>query len=131
MDNTEPEYIAKTLYSEHAVTSGGARIVLSVPIRDALRHELSWTHYRMIMKIENPNARKYYLEESAKGVWSTRQLERQINSFCYERVLRSCNGRFKAEEAPPFCAGHYRRCVWFTAHRHMPATMKNMFMQRG
>jgi hypothetical protein len=67
------------------------KFYLTFPIRDALRHELSWTHYRMIMKIENPNAREYYLEESAKGVWSTRQLERQINSFCYERVLSSKN----------------------------------------
>jgi len=63
------------------------KFYMTFPIRDALRHELSWTHYRMIMKVENPNAREYYLEESAKGVWSTRQLERQINSFCYERVL--------------------------------------------
>jgi predicted nuclease of restriction endonuclease-like (RecB) superfamily len=67
------------------------KFYLTFPIRDALRHELSWTHYRMIMKVENPNAREYYLEESAKGVWSTRQLERQINSFCYERVLSSKN----------------------------------------
>jgi hypothetical protein len=59
--------------------------------RHALRDQLTWTHYRMIMKVENPNARAYYLEESAKGVWSTRQLERQINSFCYERVLSSKN----------------------------------------
>ena len=61
------------------------------PIRNALRSELSWTHYRMIMKVENPNARDYYIEECSKGVWSTRQLERQINSFCYERVLSSQN----------------------------------------
>jgi len=67
------------------------KFYLTFPIRDALRHELSWTHYRMIMKVENPNAREYYLEESEKGVWSTRQLERQINSFCYERVLSSQN----------------------------------------
>jgi len=67
------------------------KFYLTFPIRDALRHELSWTHYRMIMKVENPNAREYYLEESSKGVWSTRQLERQINSFCYERVLSSQN----------------------------------------
>ena len=45
----------------------------------------------MIIKVENPNAREYYLKESIKGVWSTRQLERQINSFCYERVLSSKN----------------------------------------
>ena len=64
---------------------------LTFPIRNALRTELSWTHYRMIMKVENPNAREYYLEESARSLWSTRQLERQINSFCYERVLSSKN----------------------------------------
>jgi predicted nuclease of restriction endonuclease-like (RecB) superfamily len=55
----------------------------------ALRDELSWTHYRLIMRVENPCAREYYLAESAAGNWSTRQLERQINSFCYERVLSS------------------------------------------
>jgi predicted nuclease of restriction endonuclease-like (RecB) superfamily len=59
--------------------------------RHALRDQLTWTHYRMIMKVENPNAREYYLQESVKGIWSTRQLERQINSFCYERVLSSKN----------------------------------------
>jgi predicted nuclease of restriction endonuclease-like (RecB) superfamily len=64
---------------------------LTFPIRNALRSELSWTHYRIIMKVENPSAREYYLEECAKGIWSTRQLERQINSFCYERVLSSSN----------------------------------------
>ena len=64
---------------------------LTFPIRHALRDELSWTHYSMIMKVENPAARAYYLEESAKGIWSTRQLERQINSFCYERVISSSN----------------------------------------
>ena len=61
------------------------------PIRHALRDELSWTHYRMLIKVENPDARAYYVKECAKGNWSTRQLERQINSFCYERVLSSRN----------------------------------------
>ena len=61
------------------------------PIRHALRDELSWTHYRMLIKVENPDARAYYVDECAKGNWSTRQLERQINSFCYERVLSSRN----------------------------------------
>ncbi len=59
--------------------------------RYAVRSELTWTHYRMIMRIENPDARAYYVDECAKGNWSTRQLERQINSFCYERVLSSRN----------------------------------------
>lgn len=55
----------------------------------ALRSELSWTHYRLIMRVENENARQFYLEECAKSTWSTRQLERQINSFFYERILSS------------------------------------------
>ncbi|HAZ06605.1 MAG TPA: DUF1016 domain-containing protein [Acetobacterium sp.] len=57
--------------------------------RDALRHELSWTHYRMLLKVENEKAREFYLDECAKSGWSTRQLERQINSFYYERLLSS------------------------------------------
>ena len=45
----------------------------------ALRSELSWSHYRFIMRVENEKARQFYLEECAKANWSTRQLERQIN----------------------------------------------------
>jgi len=59
------------------------------PIRDAVRHELSWTHYRTLIRIEKPKARQFYLKESIEGNWSTRQLNRQINSFFYERMLSS------------------------------------------
>ncbi len=65
------------------------KFYVTFPIRDALRHELSWTHYRMIMKVENDNARQFYLDECVKSNWSTRQLDRQINSFFYERLLMS------------------------------------------
>ena len=57
----------------------------------ALRSNLSWTHYRMLMRVENEKARNFYLEECEKANWSTRQLERQINSFFYERLLSSRN----------------------------------------
>ena len=59
------------------------------PIRRAVRAELGWTHYRLIMRVENPSAREFYLDECAKCGWSTRQLERQIYSFFYERLLAS------------------------------------------
>ncbi|MFI3205969.1 MAG: PDDEXK nuclease domain-containing protein [Clostridia bacterium] len=55
----------------------------------ALRGELSWTHYRLLMRVENENARNFYEDECVKSNWSTRQLERQINSFFYERLLSS------------------------------------------
>ena len=62
---------------------------LVFPIRDAVRHELSWTHYRQIMKVQNQTARNFYIDECIKSNWSTRQLERQINTHFYERLLSS------------------------------------------
>ncbi|CCH56187.1 putative protein yhcG [Fibrisoma limi BUZ 3] len=57
------------------------------PIRDALRHELSWTHYRQLSKVTNIQAREWYMHEAAEQNWSSRALERQINAFYYERLL--------------------------------------------
>lgn len=62
---------------------------LTFPNCYALRSNLSWTHYRMLMRVENATARSFYLDECVKSNWSTRQLERQINSFFYERLLSS------------------------------------------
>ncbi|MBI5204127.1 MAG: DUF1016 domain-containing protein [Nitrospirae bacterium] len=61
-------------------------------LRDELpvvRPELSWTHYRLLLKVNKPDVRRFYIEECIVGNWSTRQLERQINSFYYERLLSS------------------------------------------
>lgn len=54
---------------------------LTFPNGYALRSELSWTNYRLLMRVENENAREFYMQEAVKSQWSTRQLERQINSF--------------------------------------------------
>ncbi len=59
------------------------------PNRHSLRDDLSWTHYRILTKVINEKAREYYLEEAAKGGWSVRQLERQIETQYYERLLAS------------------------------------------
>jgi predicted nuclease of restriction endonuclease-like (RecB) superfamily len=59
------------------------------PIRATLWHELSWSHYRLLMKIENAERREFYLKECAESKWSVRQLERQISPFYYERLLAS------------------------------------------
>ena len=68
------------------------------PIRNALRSELTWTHYRHIMKVLDENARNFYIAECIKSQWSTRQLERQINTHFYERLLASQNKETVAEE---------------------------------
>ena len=65
------------------------RFYLAFPIRDALRPDLSWTHYRLLLKVESEVARQWYMREASSEGWSTRALERQINSFYHERLLSS------------------------------------------
>jgi predicted nuclease of restriction endonuclease-like (RecB) superfamily len=57
------------------------------PNRYALRSNLTWTHYRMLMRVDEPVRREFYMKECAESGWTSRQLERQINSFYYERLL--------------------------------------------
>ncbi|MEO6977739.1 MAG: PDDEXK nuclease domain-containing protein, partial [Mucilaginibacter sp.] len=63
--------------------------VYDQPIPDAVRRELSWTHYCLLMRVENEAARNYYVNEAAEQNWSTRTLERQINSLYFQRLLSS------------------------------------------
>lgn len=65
------------------------RMYLAFPIRDAVRRELSWTHYRILVRIENPAARDWYAQEATTQNWSSRALERQIGVLYYERLLAS------------------------------------------
>jgi predicted nuclease of restriction endonuclease-like (RecB) superfamily len=69
------------------------------PIRDALRHELSWTHYRLLLRVESERARQWYLNEAAIQNWSTRAMERQINTLYYERLLASTDRSAVEQEA--------------------------------
>ena len=57
--------------------------------RDALRHELSWTHYRIISRIEGETLRMQYMEYCIEGNWDTRTLQRNINSQYIGRILDS------------------------------------------
>ena len=59
------------------------------PIRDALSPELSWSHYRLLIRVEKPAARNWYMNEAAEQHWPVRALERQINSLYYDRMLMS------------------------------------------
>lgn len=69
------------------------------PIRDALRHELSWTHYRKLLAVESPEAREWYVREVIEQNWSARALERQIAVLYYERLLASKQREPVEEEA--------------------------------
>jgi len=60
-------------------------------IRYTLRSELSWSHYRLLMRLGSEAARAWYMNEAADAGWSVRALERQIGSHYYERLLASRN----------------------------------------
>ena len=59
------------------------------PILDAVRRELSWTHYRILMRVDKPEARAFYEAECVANNWSARELERQKGSLLYERIALS------------------------------------------
>jgi len=83
------------------------RFYLAYPIQDALRpklpvqlrSELSWTHYRLLLRVTDPTVRAWYMHEAATANWSARALERQLDSHYYERLLSSQDRRAVEAEA--------------------------------
>ncbi len=69
------------------------------PIRDAVRRELGWTHYRLLLRVQNEQARQWYVSETISQNWSSRALERQIGSMYYERLLLSQDKKVVSAEA--------------------------------
>ncbi|HBA45951.1 TPA: DUF1016 domain-containing protein [Candidatus Nomurabacteria bacterium] len=61
------------------------------PIVNALRSQLNWSQYRLLLRVGNQDKREYYLLEAVSNSWTGRELERQINSGLYERLLLSNN----------------------------------------
>lgn len=69
------------------------------PNANALRSQLTWTHYRLLLSVDDENARNWYMEETIRSAWSSRQLERQISTLYYERLLSSREKAPVQEEA--------------------------------
>lgn len=72
---------------------------LTFPKHDALSSVLSWTHYRVLMRLENAAAREWYAQEAITQNWSVRALERQIGVLYYERLLASKDKAAVEQEA--------------------------------
>ena len=87
------EYLSKQLTAEFgkgftvANLRNMRQFCQTFPNRYTLRSELSWSHYRLLMRVDDPIRREFYLKESADSGWTSRQLERQIGSFYYERLI--------------------------------------------
>ena len=64
---------------------------LTFPFCHTLSDKLSWTHYRLLMKVKNEESRNFYMIEAIENNWSSRELGRQISSVLYERLAISKN----------------------------------------
>ena len=69
------------------------------PIHSTLWSKLSWSHYKLIIRLKSEKARNYYIEESVKSNWSVRALEQQIGTHYYERILSSKDKQIVEDEA--------------------------------
>jgi predicted nuclease of restriction endonuclease-like (RecB) superfamily len=89
------QYIAQQLEPEFGSGYSKRQIELfrqfyrTFPIANALRSQLSWTQYKTLIRLDNQDQREFYIAESVKNNWTSRQLERQINSNLFERLLMS------------------------------------------
>jgi predicted nuclease of restriction endonuclease-like (RecB) superfamily len=99
------EFLAEKLQSEfgkgfHARNLRNMRqFYATFPIWNAVRTELSWTHYRVLMRLDNTKARDWYVNEAIASHWSARSLERQIGTLYYERLLSSKDKALVVQEA--------------------------------
>jgi predicted nuclease of restriction endonuclease-like (RecB) superfamily len=60
---------------------------MQFPIVHALRAQLTWTHYRSLIRVENPKTREIYMNEAADNQWSTRFLDQQVDKHSCERLI--------------------------------------------
>ena len=80
------------------------KFYVTFPNTNALRSQLTWTHYRLLLSVEDEQARRWYMDEAVASAWSSRQLERQISTMYYERLLVSREKELVQSEATELMA---------------------------
>jgi len=97
--------LGRTLSAEHGRAFGERNLrfmrqfYATYPNRNALRTELGWTHYRTLMRLPDEQ-RAFYERVAVQGRWSSRELDRQINSMLYERAALSRQPERTLADAP-------------------------------
>ena len=85
------EYLESTFDIRIGYTRSNLRTMrqfyLMFPICHAVSGKLTWTRYRTLITVENEAARQYYFEEAVKSKWSVRDLQRQIETQFYQRLI--------------------------------------------
>ncbi len=87
-ENLEPNFGSG--FSKYQLEMG-RKFYRLFPNLDILQSQLSWSHYRFLIDLDNEDKIEFYAVESIKNNWSAKQLERQVNSQLFERLLMSNN----------------------------------------
>ncbi len=98
-ESEKPETLGNTELPGNDVQYLASGIPAEAQILSTLWRELSWSQYKLLMRVENLDARAYYMKEAVSQNWGVRGLERQINSFYYERIVSSKNKKAIKKEA--------------------------------
>jgi predicted nuclease of restriction endonuclease-like (RecB) superfamily len=88
--NSEKGYAMR---SQSEISISEQIVSKSHPLFQMINTRLSWTHYRILLKVENPQIREFYINESVANNWSYRALDRQVKSLYYERLRSSIDKR--------------------------------------
>lgn len=106
---------------------------LSFPIRDAVRPELSWSHYRLLIRVEDMSVRDFYLKESLSQHWSTRKLERNISSQYYQRILSNQSAKENTAETEEVSKLDFIKNPYVLEFLNLPAnlTYKEKDIEKG
>ncbi|MEI6214974.1 MAG: PDDEXK nuclease domain-containing protein [Desulfuromonadales bacterium] len=84
----------------------GAELTITPESITGFSPQLSWSHYRALMRVVKPDARDFYELETIECCWDKRSLERQIHSQFYERILKSLNPKKMIETARQEIVSH-------------------------
>ena len=80
------------------------KLYLCFPDANAMRLRLTWTHYRLLLQVDNEEVLNWYMNEAVEAGWSSRQLDRQISSLYYERLLANRDKASVKKEAKELMA---------------------------
>jgi DUF1016 N-terminal domain len=83
-ENLQPQYGSGFSYFQ---LNWYRQFYRAFPIVSAVRTQFNWTHYKALISIDNQDKKEFYIAEASKNNWTARQLERQMNSQLFERLL--------------------------------------------
>ena len=97
---------------------------VTFPNRDAVRPELSWSHYRLLIRVESENVRLFYLNEAIEQHWSTRKLDRNISTQFFQRIIANQNSNELINDKEEIATLDFIKNPYVLEFLNLPANLK-------